>query len=323
MLVGMSVVSCGNDDDDDDDNNNQSSEIPTSSPSVFGGMLLTSVSDNYNDVTKFYYDSNCLISSIDNGGDIMTIDYSNGIVSLTEDDYSETVRITTTKNGLLTSVSGSGEEFDGNMYIKYDVRWNFTYDSDDHLTKVAYKETSRNSAGEEIGSGVNVFILDWIDGMLSTMSMEGSEIDNGSTYSWGKEVAFTYLTTNSNPHMQYTSAMIDAIDLDSSIDPCMYVGSLGKGPVYAPALIEEIWNESGYNSSASSTTVTYTFNSNDLVATESTSSTDYGESYMSTVTYSYSDSPVAAKAMAAQANPGTKHKSLRRARHNKTIRLNK
>lgn len=197
------------------------------------------------------------------------------------------------------------------------LRWDFTYDADDHLTKVAYEAISRNTAGEEVGSEVNLFIFQWIDGMLATMSMEGSEIYVGGSYTWSKDVTFSYVTNYSNPHMQYTSAMIDAIDLDSAIDPCMYVGCLGKGSVYAPALIEEIWTESGSNSSASSTTVTYTFNSNGLVATESTSSTAYGETYTATVAYTYSDSPSAAKAMTASANPGTKNKSLRKARHSR------
>lgn len=65
MLLGMSVVSCGDDDDNDikdptennggngdnggnGGNDNPGTEIPESSPSVFGGMMLTSVIDNNN-----------------------------------------------------------------------------------------------------------------------------------------------------------------------------------------------------------------------------------------------------------------------------------
>lgn len=310
------AVSCSDDENAEEpgggNNGSSTPVVPETSPSDFGGVRLMSVIDSYGYGTDFSYDANNLIKKITDGSSAVTFDFSKGTATFSESGFEQVANITNTKSGLITSVQVSDVDYEESEQFTEDIKWDFQYDSGDHLVKASYVYRCKNAAGREVESETVTVTFTWNGNLLSSSNLVGVEnYETGDVDNWSKSVTFEYDDALTNRYMQYTGGMISAIDLDVDVESCMFVGLLGRGSSQLPSKIIAVSSsnhreEEEYN---------YTIGNNGLIEVESaTTVAEYG-TYSWSNTYIYSDTHNPQSKVLKAPKADKKHRFFRRAEH--------
>lgn len=265
-------------DSDDDGNEGGGSVVPPTEASNFGGERLTSAGD-----VTFIYNSDGSLRQVNDGGSKIVFDYSKGLVTFTEGDFTQQTRFTTNDKGYITSLSGSGTENDGESKYQWELSYQFKYNGNGHLISVITNETDTYmNTGEKETTDITCDIL-WNGNLISTVETTGTYKGNGESEKWSKLSDYTYTDAPDNCYKQYTSAIMNAIDIDGDIEAPMLAGIMGKGPSKYPVIITSR-NDAN---EVSTLEISYDLNSKGLVTTENCLYHDeYGE-YDWSVSYGY------------------------------------
>ena len=275
----ITAVSCG-----DDESEEPGAGNVTSSPSLsdFGGVRLSKVSydsgDNtYEYFTSFDYNSYGLLTRVVDGNDQIIFDYQKATLSFVGDDYRQDTRFTTDTKGHLTGFTFSDKDEEGYTGV---LTYTFRYDDADHLLHAEYNSVSTSPEGSTSSTTIITFDFTWDGDLLTKSVCNGEESGSAYTKKWKSTSTYSYTDAPDNRYMQYTSRLVSDIDLDSSIEPIMHVGMLGKGPAKYPTHIKQV-----RDSGTEETAISYILNSWGLVEVE-TSTSAYGTG---STKYTYSD----------------------------------
>ena len=271
-------------DSDDDGNEGGGSVVPPTEASNFGGERLTSVSNDYGYNITFSYNSDGSLRQVNDDDSKIIFDYSKGILTFSDDDTHQEARFTTNDKGYITGFSCSQSYNDEGSKYESKVSYQFKYNGGGHLISVICNEEETYRGSKDVTD--ITWSLSWNGDLLTTVDIKGSykSPSEGIDDKWSTVNDFTYDQAPDNNYMQYTNAIIDAIDLDGDIEAPMFAGILGKGPSKYPTKIVTNCTD---DEDTSTEEQSYDINAKGLVETEYGHQYDgYGE-YDWSVSYGY------------------------------------
>lgn len=260
-VIGFGAASCSDDDKDDD----KGLVVPSPEVSDFDGERLTSV-----DYIHFSYNSNGTLRQIyyEEDDDKITIDYAKGTATFSGDGWNQVCKFTTTEKGYVSSITFSGMDDGEHLDIKYE----FQYDGEGHLTKEVYNEVSTTPGSKSKYVDKSTMTLTWSAALLTNIEKNSTyeetvEQDgevNTYTYVNNSDITYSYDNASENPSQQYTEGLVRNFEIS---DGLAYVGLCGKGPVkYPTAYVEnDVQNDYSYTNNY---TIEYILNDKGLVEKE-------------------------------------------------------
>lgn len=295
VVCAMTLTACG---DDDDDNSEGGSSTSVDNPLVNeGGVLLTSISDQYNswspDTYYMYYDEKlrpyryCWGAGNDEE-EYLVIDYDNGKISMPDWSGATNLSMSLNSKGYITKIKGSWNTTDDGEQMTGSMEWSASYDKEGHLTEMTINQEEKY--GEDVYKSNSKTTLSWNDGKWISYKSESTWIEEGYTGFSTMTSTFTY-GTQPNKYKQYPG-MFSANDEGG----LFAMGLFGIGPNMLPTASNEVETEESDGEKYEhkhNGTVTFTLNSNGSIDTETWSSeTGSTEKF----TFGYTDAKSIAKA---------------------------
>lgn len=296
LALPMTFTSCSDDDDEGGSAKPSNSEITTDNGDK---VRLTKLGNYY----TFDYDEEGRPVKIG----YYDIDYDKGILYSAEYNDDEQVTFKLNGSGFVSNVNMEWEDSDGSSYTeKGNGTINLSYDGSCRLNKItANGSYSGTEDGEKYYVSESITsTLTYNNGKLTKIVLDLTTDEDGEKTKYKEIYTIEYEDAQENSLAQCTYSIGDIFgDYEYYLKFLYYVGMLGKPTSYLPTKISYESYEDGEMEEHNSKAVSYSFNSDGTLKSET---------YWSTVYYSYSSVLSEAKAFVSKSPIAVPEKASRR-----------
>lgn len=271
-IFAMGLASCGGGDDGESKDKEQSN-----SGSSTAGLITTDDDGDRIYLTaagylKFSYDSDMKLTKIGS----YEVSYNPFRLTSTNTGDNEELTISdinVSKNGYITHLKSNQKEYYyGELDREINETYDFSYDSNGHLTKISasYSETGNDDGEKYKESSSATLTITWQNGLITKGAYNYSHSDGTRGTA---TCSFVYDDSFPNATKQYTLDFCN--EFFSDFEELFMVGYMGKGPDIHPNYLTEVWKETYDGDTEEGTNeshFTYSFNSNGTVKTSRTNS---------------------------------------------------
>lgn len=295
LALPMTFTSCSDDDDEGGSAKPSNSEITTDN----GDKVRLTKLDSY----TFSYDEEGRPVKIGEYGSDYNIDYDKGILY---GDDNEEVSFKLNGSGFVSNANMEYEDSGSSWTEKGNAKINLSYDGSGRLNKITANDSYNGTEyGEKYsGSYSSTATLTYSNGKLTKLTVEGIDDEDGEKTKYKEIYTIEYEDAQENLLAQCTYS-IGAIfgEDDEFFQLFYYVGMLGKPTSYLPTKISYELYEDGEMEYRGSKAVSYSFNSDGTLKSET---------YEGTVYYTYSNVLSEAKAFVSKSPIAVPEKASRR-----------
>ena len=298
LALPMTFTSCSDDDDEGGSAKPANSVITTDDGDK---VRLTKLGNYY--TFDFDYDEEGRPVKI---GDY-DIDYDKGIIYSYEYKDDEQASFKLNGSGFVSYVNMEWEEYDdSSLAEKGNGTINLSYDGSGRLNKItangSYNGTEDGEKYYVSESYTATFTYN--NGKLTKIVWDGTTDEDGEKTKYKEIYTIEYEDAQENSLAQCTYSIGDIIgEYEVFLQYLYYVGMLGKPTSYLPTKISYEWYEDGEMEGHNSKAVSYSFNSDGTLKSET---------YQGTVYYTYSNVLSEAKAFVSKSPIAVPEKASRR-----------